>query len=214
MIGETVPITQSSDTGLCTAMVEIIPPVVSEDCGTVEAVGTRSDGLALGEPFPIGVTSITWTAEDISGNVANPVSQLITVVDEQVPVIGAVASITQPADEGVCDAQVSLIPPTASDNCGELIPIGTRDDGLALDAPYPVGTTTITWTAADASGNNAEPVLQTITINDEEKPVIGEQSTINQSNDIGMCSALVTIIPPSVADNCSDIEQQGNTNHA
>ncbi|WP_157966006.1 HYR domain-containing protein [Cognataquiflexum aquatile] len=212
VIGEAGPITQASDVGLCTAILTIIPPTVSDDCGTIVALGTRSDGLELTAPYPIGTTTITWTATDVSGNIAEPVLQTITVNDEEKPVIGGIESVIQAADPGLCEAQISINLPTVSDNCIAEIPTGVRDDGLELTAPYPVGTTTITWTAMDISGNNAEPVLQTITVNDEEKPVIGEQATINQSNDIGMCIALVTIIPPSAADNCSVIEPQGTRN--
>jgi uncharacterized delta-60 repeat protein len=209
VIEEIAPITQASDGGLCTSILTIIPPIVSDDCGTIVALGTRSDEMDLTAPYPVGNTTITWTAKDVSGNNAEPVLQTITINDEQIPVIDGIEAVIQANEPGLCEAQVSIVPPTVIDNCDEVIPTGMREDGLDLTAPYPVGTTTITWTATDASGNNAEPVLQTITINDEEKPVIGEQATINQSNDIGMCSALVTIIPPSVADNCSVIEPQG-----
>jgi hypothetical protein len=49
--------------------------------------------------------------------------------------------------------------------------LGTRGDGQALNAPYPVGITTITWKATDAS-NNVATCQQTITVNDKEPPVI------------------------------------------
>jgi hypothetical protein len=41
---------------------------------------------------------------------------------------------------------------------------GTRSDNRALTAPYPLGRTTITWTAVDRAGNQAS-CTQTITIN-------------------------------------------------
>ena len=48
---------------------------------------------------------------------------------------------------------ISITPATATDNCSVAAPQGTRDDGEALDAEYPVGTTIITWTATDIHGN-------------------------------------------------------------
>jgi len=61
--------------------------------------------------------------------------------------------------------------PTAADNCGTPTVTGVRSDGEALGAPYPKGTTTITWTATDGSGNQAS-CTQTITVVDNEPPVI------------------------------------------
>ena len=52
---------------------------------------------------------------------------------------------------------------TATDNCGVASIVGTRSDGRALTDNYPVGTTTITWTATDSSGNTAT-ATQTVTI--------------------------------------------------
>jgi hypothetical protein len=76
-----------------------------------------------------------------------------------------------------------------------------RSDGLALNAPYPVGTTTITWTATDAS-NNTDTCNQTITVNDIEPPVITAavaQACLWPPNhdlyDVGLTLA--------VADNCT-----------
>ncbi len=44
---------------------------------------------------------------------------------------------------------------------------------MALNAPYPVGTTTITWTATDAHGNTSMPsATQTITVNDTQLPML------------------------------------------
>jgi hypothetical protein len=40
---------------------------------------------------------------------------------------------------------------TASDNCPGATVNGVRSDFMSLNSPYPVGTTTITWTATDAS---------------------------------------------------------------
>jgi len=61
---------------------------------------------------------------------------------------------------------------TATDNC-DISPTinGTRSDNQPLIALYPKGTTTITWTATDASGNHSS-CTQTVTVVDNENPVI------------------------------------------
>lgn len=54
---------------------------------------------------------------------------------------------------------------TAVDNCDPAPSItAVRSDSLPLDSPYPVGVTTITWTATDACGNFSQCV-QTVTVN-------------------------------------------------
>src|SRR2546426_6928203 len=53
---------------------------------------------------------------------------------------------------------------------------GARNDGQALNAPYPVGQTIITWTATDASANKAN-ASQSVTVADKEPPTRSEEHT-------------------------------------
>ncbi|MDW8240859.1 MAG: choice-of-anchor Q domain-containing protein, partial [Acidobacteriota bacterium] len=53
-----------------------------------------------------------------------------------------------------CVASVSVGRATAIDNCtASPTVVGTRSDGMALTAPYPLGVTNITWAATDTAGN-------------------------------------------------------------
>jgi len=144
----------------------------TSDNGCPGVTVTRSV-LPAGNLFPVGVTLITYTATDRSGNTASD-QQVVTVVDNTPPVITCPADITTNTDPGLCSA---LINPgtgtaTATDNCDSSPTIkGTRSDNQPLDAPYPKGTTTITWTATD-DANNSSSCTQTVTVNDTEAPVI------------------------------------------
>jgi hypothetical protein len=95
---------------------------------------------------------------------------LVSVKDVEKPSITAPESVTRDNDPGLGSAVVAVSPPIATDNCGEATVSGVRSDGAAMDAPYPVGITTITWTAADAAGNTAS-ATQTVTVLDKEAPV-------------------------------------------
>jgi len=70
-------------------------------------------------------------------------------------------------DPGQCSARVSLVEPTPTGGCsasGAPEVTGVRSDGADLDDAYPEGTTVITWTARDSSGNS-ESCTQQITVN-------------------------------------------------
>jgi len=90
--------------------------------------------------------------------------------DEQAPSIAAPADVSKGNDPGLASAVVAVGSPVASDNCSEAKVSSVRSDGAALDAPYPVGHTTITWTATDAAGNKAS-ATQTVEVLDIEAPV-------------------------------------------
>jgi len=94
----------------------------------------------------------------------------VRVTDTQKPTITAPADITAGNDPRLASAVVATGSPAAEDNCTPDVPTsGRRSDGRALDAPYPVGETKITWTATDAAGNTAT-AEQSIKVVDIEAP--------------------------------------------
>ena len=95
---------------------------------------------------------------------------LISTRDEEKPSITAPSNVDVGNDPGLASAVVSVGSPVASDNCIDVTVTSARSDGKAIDAPYPVGVTTITWTATDAAGNTAS-ASQTVTVRDIEAPV-------------------------------------------
>ncbi|MBZ9730950.1 HYR domain-containing protein [Salegentibacter sp. JZCK2] len=203
VIAEVEPINTTTDADSCGAMIEITAPQVSDNCSVEGAVGTRDDNQALDAEYPVGTTMITWNATDENGNEAEPVEQSVTVTDDQAPVIADVEPINTTTDADSCSAMIEIIAPQVSDNCSVENAIGTRDDNLALDAEYPVGTTMITWTATDENGNEAEPVVQSVTVTDNQAPVIAEVEPINTTTDADSCGAMIEITAPQVSDNCS-----------
>ncbi|MFZ5431512.1 MAG: HYR domain-containing protein, partial [Bacteroidota bacterium] len=109
----------------------------------------------------------TWTATDNCGN-RTTATTTVNVADTRPPVITCPAPIQVTAEPGEDDALVTLIDPTATDNCTTdpdgFTYHGVRSDALPLTDPYPVGVTTITWTAMDECGNISSPCTQTITV--------------------------------------------------
>jgi hypothetical protein len=113
--------------------------------------------LPAGTRFYVGTTHMTYTFADPNGN-SNTCSFDVIVTDNTVP------SITCPANISVCDGEpVTIVEPVTGDNCGVATVVGERSDALALDAAYPVGPTTITWTVTDIHGNT-NSCQQTVTV--------------------------------------------------
>ena len=194
-------ITRSNDAGKCSSAVDTGTATATDNCGVVSITGVRSDGAALGMPYPVGVTTITWTAADAAGNTASG-SSTVTVNDTEAPALTPPSNVSRPNDAGKCSATVGGVAAAATDNCGVSAITGVRSDGAALTAPYPVGTTTITWTATDAAGNSSSG-SSTVTVIDAESPVLTAPANVTQSNDPGKCFATVNAGAATATDNCA-----------
>jgi subtilisin-like proprotein convertase family protein len=129
-------------------------PTTTGDCGTVGCTP------ASGSFFPVGTTTVTCT-------VANgpSCSFTVTVNDEQNPTVTCPANQTVPADAGQCSATATYSA-TAEDNCpGVSAATCTPPSGSS----FPIGTTTVTCSATDASGNQGSCSF-TVTVVDEQAP--------------------------------------------
>ena len=140
----------------------------SDGCSATVTI-TRT-GVPAGNNFPVGTTIITYTADDGHGHTASAM-QSVTVTDNTPPTLSVPPNQTVNAPPNSCSAIVNPGTATASDNCPGVTVTGTRSDSQPLNAPYPVGVTTITWTAKDAV-NNITTGTQTITVKDATPPVI------------------------------------------
>jgi large repetitive protein len=145
----------------------------------------------------LGNNSVELTVTDSNGN-SDTKSANITVLDTNIPVITPNAPISRGNDAGTCVGTITINNPAVSDNCSVGSITGTRNDGLTLNDPYPIGPTTITWNATDSSGNSAMPVTQEITVTDTEAPV---PPTLN--NITWGCE--YTVPTPEAVDNCDGI---------
>lgn len=121
----------------------------TDNCPGVGAV-SRS-GVPSGSVFPVGNTTLTYSATDAHGNTGQA-TQLVTVIDNTPPVISCPANITL---EPTCPsgAIATYTTPTATDNCA--VQSVNRTAGGASGTVFPIGTTTVTYTATDIYGNSA-----------------------------------------------------------
>jgi hypothetical protein len=144
---------------------------------------------------------VIWTVTDIHGN-DSTCSMIITVTDNEQPVITCPVDITQTADPGVCEAFVTVPAITNVDNCGIASIVNNYNSTADASDVYPVGTTVVTWTVTDIHGN-ATTCPMNITITDNEEPVITCPLDIVIDNDTILCDVTVTIPPITVQDNCA-----------
>lgn len=193
--------TVNTGSGSCLTAISYTAPTASDNCSTGLTIN-RTAGPASGTSVGPGVQTITYQAQDGSGNLSAPCTFTITVVDNQPPTIVCPANITLLTSNtaGACSAVATWSTPTGSDNCG--VSSVTRTGPASGSTFNAETTTTITYTATDAAGLTGSCSF-TVTVEDDENPIISCPSNINTVNDAGQCSALVTWSTPVGTDNCS-----------
>ena len=164
---------------------------------------TRS-GVPAGNTFPLGNTTVTYIATDKSGNTATD-TQVVTVVDNTVPVVTPPAAVTLYTGPGAtaCGVNVANLDATlgtgsATDNCPGVGAVSRS--GVPAGNNFPVGNTTLTYSATDANGNIGS-ATQVVTVVDNTQPVIScpANITLEPSCPTG---AIATYTTPTATDNC------------
>jgi len=164
-----------------------------------------SDGVPFAANIIYTTTAFTLTEITAANNCMGTVSSsvVVTAEDEADPVFDCnmLSNITANNDANSCTATVTLTAPTATDNCdGTITATGFRDDEESLTAPYPVGTTVITWTFEDAAGN-AITCMQNVTVTDNQAPMV-TQGTIAACYPTVAAAEAAALAATSAIDNC------------
>ena len=147
--------------------------------------GTLTDGCGImsvtSESLAVPTTTdqfmVTYTATDVNGN-PSMCSHIVTVIDSTKPELTCVSSIVVSAPTNSCDTLITIIAPTATDNCGV---IDTIYNNLTLSDNATMlysGTTTIKWYAIDAAGN-IDSCSYDIIVADGTGPVLEEPDTVD-----------------------------------
>ncbi|MEM7612955.1 MAG: HYR domain-containing protein [Pseudomonadota bacterium] len=98
--------------------------------------------------FPLGTTVVRWTVTDAtSASVSD--TQSVVLADTTAPMLNIPGDVTANQDFNMGPTPVDIGAASATDSV-DTAPSVTND---APTGGFPVGTTTVTWTAADASGN-------------------------------------------------------------
>jgi hypothetical protein len=154
--------------------------------------------------FELGVSVVTYLAEDDQGNFATCAFQ-ITVSDDDPPhfINCPAPPVVQNAESGHCDAYVDFALPLANDNCDvPIIPIKIDNTGLSTGSRFPVGTTIMYWEVIDLSNNRDTCQIKVIVNDYWQNPILTCPANVTQNNDPWLCGAVVNNIAPSVAGPC------------
>ena len=190
------PNTQSvpNDEGLCGAFVLWTPPTATDNCGLLSFTSSHTPNSF----FPVGTTTVTYTAIDLCGHVKT-CSFDILVEDLEPPWnMNCPGVIIKDSDLGLCSAKVNWTA-TARDNCGVASIVSVPASG----SEFPVGVTPVLVTATDIYGNTWTCSFN-VHVNDKEKPVF-ENCPLSTTKfvNVGFCVAFVDWPEIIVTDNCA-----------
>jgi hypothetical protein len=150
---------------------------------------------ASGSQFGFGDTTVTCTATDGSGNEATPTTFKVTVADTKAPSLtvpsGPVRVEATGPTGAVATYQVSAedaVDPAPSISC-------TPESGNV----FKLGTTQVTCTAKDATGNTSAEQTFDVIVEDTTAPVIAAHADVNATA-TGANGALVNYTSPGTTD--------------
>ncbi|HAH25891.1 MAG TPA: hypothetical protein DCL77_19390, partial [Prolixibacteraceae bacterium] len=189
---------------------EMLGLSISDACTADLSLLVTSSDTSIGT-LPVTVTR-TYIITDASKN-ATAYSYSILIVDTQIPTI----ICATPADSYPNSIPGKDLDPSFSDNCKIASITNSYNNSNSLkDAEFPLGTTIVTWTVTDASGNKAT-CSNKVVITDTRSPVIicaTPQASYEADN--GVCTYKIsgTTLDPTIEDNNSSVDIENNFNNS
>jgi len=166
-----------TSSGSCGASVSLTLPSASDNSGSV----SLSNNAPANGYYALGTTIVTWTATDAHGNSAT-CNQTVTVVDNSAPSFSASASDYEAECDGAGNNAelnawlASHGGASASDNCSG-VSWSDDFDALVNNGCGLGGSTLVTFTATDASGNSSSTSASFI-IHDSTGPAMTAASNM------------------------------------
>ena len=188
----------------CTATATWTEPTATDNCsGAI----TMDRSHAPGSSFNVGTTTVTYTFTDANGNVSNPCSFNVTVVDNVAPTAVCKSATIYLNSSGVATLTAADINNGSSDNCtaqGNLMYTLSKSTFSCSD----LGDKTVTLTVRDASGNTGS-CDATVTVADNIAPTLTATAGTVTSEVNATANCQYTIsgseFDPVGTDNCSTV---------
>lgn len=187
--------TVANDHGLCSAVVGFNQPAVSDNC---PGVGAPTCNPPSGTAFPKGSNTVTCSVTDAHNNTGTCTFH-VTVTDTEKPVLSACPRDTTVSTGNPSGAVVTYQAPSATDNCqSDLSAVACNP---ASGSTFPVGTTTVTCSVSDRSGNSA-----TCSFHVDVVPcTIVCRNDTTLANDPGACGAIFRFVDPATTGSCGTV---------
>lgn len=186
--------TLNTNPGQCVATAMWDAPQTSDNCGILSMGSDYPSGMQ----FEVGDTLVTMTLVDINGN-SSQHQFTVTVNDTELPqMFGLPDDFSVTSETDSCGATVTWAEPSTIDNCDGLVTTSSHSSGGFFE----VGSTIVTYTAVDASGNEIEDSF-VLTVTDDQLPEFDsapESMSLSAGQDI--CGAVATWEAAQVSDNC------------
>jgi gliding motility-associated-like protein len=195
-----VDVTVAAAWGDCETDVTVVPMVATDNCDIDQVINDFNGTDNASGIYPLGITTVNWTVTDVNGNVSI-CQTTVTVNTSGAPQMDCTDDIEVENDEDICEAFVLVAQPILEYECGIVEVINDFNGSTDADGIYPVGTTVVTWTVTDISGNSSQ-CSTSVTVLDNQAPTIACQEDIAISNDSGLCGAYVSYNIPEAWDNC------------
>ena len=196
-------VTLSSEPGQCFAEHSWAAPQTSDNCTGLNMNTSHPSGTM----FSVGSTDVTMFLTDGSNNSVQH-TFTVTVIDNEDPQLSGVPTdMVLTADLAMCGAVVDWELPVATDNCEVSDLVSEYEPGEF----FSVGTTTVSYSVADGSGNLVTSSF-TVTITDDEAPIIATSGDLSIAAPVGTCSAFVSLPPATASDNCQVVALTNNLN--
>ena len=165
--------------GLCASNVTFVV-TANDGCGSITNLVSLP---ASGSAFPVGITTVTSSATDDSGNVSQ-CTFTVTVRDIQPPTIFCPENVSATTPAGDTSININFTV-TASDLCGTVTNLVSIP---ASGSAFPLGLTTVNSTATDNSGNSSQCSF-TVTVTagnrapvaNDDTYVLGKNTSLNAS---------------------------------
>jgi hypothetical protein len=214
-------VTQGTDPGKCSAVVKNIDPTASDNCSvtvtyaTTGATTLSGTGSASGQTFNKGVTAVTYTATDPSGNTAN-CSFNVTINDTEPPKVTCSVATSElwPPNHTLSPSNALTgvgFKASAVDNCDGTIPVASIkvqvfSDEAELDPNSGSGTF-----SPDAKNLLADGTLRLRAERDGTQNgrvyLIVAKAT-DSSGNTGFCTSTVTVTHDQTAKSIASVKAQ------
>ncbi|XP_071490407.1 hyalin-like [Diadema antillarum] len=195
LMGCSSNITVNTTQGLGVAEVSWAEPSAVDNSGNYTL--SQTSGPPSGSNFSIGMTLVAYLVKDAAG-LNDTCEFTVTVIDNESPVfISCPSDFVNRTDAGVDYGNITWPAPVVMDNSGSTNTTRSHSPGDSFN----IGTTQVTYSVVDGSGNSAECIFN-ITVVDEELPTFTpcpSDFTVNAFND--SANATATFGPITIADN-------------